>query len=80
MLPNSPTLGGLPPMWQLDTESLAFVHVRHEGFAEAMLGWALAHVLNAGLVVHHRVHLLVAGDKDLRLEPTAQSAIGRIGN
>lgn len=74
LVPTGSTPGRLPPVRQLDPQSLALVHVRGEGFAVAVLRRALAHVLQAGLVVHGRVHLLVARVEDLRSETVAQPA------
>lgn len=74
LIPNGPTSRRLSPVRQIDTEPLALVHVRHEGLAIAVLGRALAHILEAGLVVHHRIHLLVAGIENLRPQPVAESA------
>ena len=59
-------------MRQLNAQPLALVRVRGERLAVAVLGRALAHILQAGLVVHGRVHLLVAGVEDLRSQPVAQ--------
>lgn len=50
------------------------MRVRGERFAVAVLAGALAHVLQAGLVVHGRVYLLVARVEDLRSQPVAQPA------
>jgi len=52
-------------MRQRDVESLAFVRVRHERLAIAVLSWALTHVLKTGFKVHRRIHLLMARIKDL---------------
>lgn len=56
------------------------MRIRHERLAVTMFGWALAHVLKAGFVVHHRVHLLVTGVEDLRSQSIAQSTIAEKSN
>ena len=59
-------------MRQLNAQPLALVRVRGERLAVAVLGRALAHILQTRLVVHGRVHLLVASVEDLRSQPVAQ--------
>lgn len=73
-VPDCPATRRLAPVGQLGAQSLAIVGVGHERLAVAMLARALAHVLQAGTVVHRRVHLAVAGLEDRGAQPITEPA------